>query len=806
MPTLPESPSPDTNKKAADASPSQGWRGWVRGHRAWLLLTLGLMLAVTLMVLTQPLPRVDRLLQDNARASMTRPASDEIVIVAIDDKTLATIGRYPWRRALHAEAVRRIAVQAPRCIGLDILMPEPDNDHPGDDATLADAMLDSGCVVLPMALQQTPDLQRELLPVPALAAAATGIGHAHLSVDEDGVVRSAYLREGFPGRPWPHFAVALWDAANARPQRMPVPATVDLGVAGAVAESAAGWRRSDHELIIFASGEHPYRMISYIDVLRGAVPADVFRNRIVIIGATADGLGDLYGTPALRSGGLVPGAEIFASILQAQLEGRHLVVAQPWQDLVFNLGPLLVALLGLLWLRPFGAIALICAMLALRLGLHIARPSIGVQFAPAAGFAGLLLVYPLWSLLRLTAAIRYLSWGTAQLRLGLDELATPQPPSNAGDFLDRQMAVTAAAARHMRDLHRFVRDGLNSLPDAALVLDARGKVLVANLAAQQRWQPDSAKLLEHDGYGLLADICWRDTGVPMLPPLTLGNSVEPIIGEGVDAKGRSLLMRCVPLFGADNQRAGWMVVLVDVTLMRRTQIQRDEALRFISHDIREPSAAVLTIVELARTHPEAISFSQLLARVERHARSGLNLADGFVNLARAEAQLFRTEVLDLVAMTQESMDDQWAAARARKVRLVLGQAPEEALCIADRSLIARALSNIASNAVKYSPHGAQVDCSITQRDGNWCVTVRDQGPGIATELQSSLFQPFQRLHRDSHPDVHGVGLGLLLVRTVAQRHGGSVEIESAAGAGCAVTLLLPQPTEAEIAIMNAQKE
>ena len=46
MPTLPESPSPDTNKKAADASPSQGWRGWVRGHRAWLLLTLGLMLAV----------------------------------------------------------------------------------------------------------------------------------------------------------------------------------------------------------------------------------------------------------------------------------------------------------------------------------------------------------------------------------------------------------------------------------------------------------------------------------------------------------------------------------------------------------------------------------------------------------------------------------------------------------------------------------------------------------------------------------------------------------------------------------------
>jgi len=70
--------------------------------------------------------------------------------------------------------------------------------------------------------------------------------------------------------------------------------------------------------------------------------------------------------------------------------------------------------------------------------------------------------------------------------------------------------------------------------------------------------------------------------------------------------------------------------------------------------------------------------------------------------------------------------------------------------------------------------------------------VRDQGPGIAAEQQSQLFQPFHRLHRESHPGVHGVGLGLLLVRTVAQRHGGSVEIDSAENAGCTVILLLPK--------------
>ncbi len=111
---------------------------------------------------------------------------------------------------------------------------------------------------------------------------------------------------------------------------------------------------------------------------------------MVLIGATAAGPGAMcYATAAPRSDGLMTGVEIFASVLQGLLEGKRVVVAEPWQDLLFNLGPLALALLGLLWLRPLGVVTLICAMLALRVGLHNARPWIGVQFAPAAGFLGL---------------------------------------------------------------------------------------------------------------------------------------------------------------------------------------------------------------------------------------------------------------------------------------------------------------------------------------------------------------------------------------------------------------------------------
>ena len=112
----------------------------------------------------------------------------------------------------------------------------------------------------------------------------------------------------------------------------------------------------------------------------------------------------------------------------------------------------------------------------------------------------------------------------------------------------------------------------------------------------------------------------------------------------------------------------------------------------------------------------------------------------------------------------------------------------------DRGLLARALTNVLSNAMKYSPRHSEIRCAIADRGLDWEVSVRDQGPGIPAEQQSQLFQPFHRLHSGSHPEVHGVGLGLLLVRTVVQRHHGSVRIDSAADAGCAVILTLPKLT------------
>ncbi len=778
-------------------------RRW--GHRGpWLVLSIALLGLTAVLTLLQPFPRVDRMLQDNALAAMGQRSTGDVVLVTIDDASLEAVGRWPWRRALHAEVLRRIAAQSPRCIGLDLLLTEQDSADREDDLVLAEAMRDSGCVVLPMALQSAGGQpQKELVPLPVLAAAAAGIGHAHVSLDQDGVARSVYLTEGFEGRPWPHFVKALHEAGEAWVRGGGLPPHPALppppGPQGR-------WLRGDHELVVFTLGDPALASVSYIDVLRGKVAPDLFRDRYVLVGATALGMGDAYATAAPSATGLTAGVRLFANMLQGFIAERRVVVATPWQDVAFNVLPLAVALFGLLWLRPAGVLLLIAAMLGLRLGLHVLRPWVGVQFAPAVGFMALLAVYPLWSLLRLTAALRFLRTGSDQLNAELEGFPAPRPPHASGDFLDRQMAATTAAALRMRDLHRFVRDGINHLPDATMVLDMQGRVMIANLAALRHWQAERAGLAGRDAHELLADVTRRGKGLPMMPPGALRQSLQPVIDEGEDAHGRVLLVRCVPFFDAANAHAGWLIALVDITRMRRAQGQRDEALRFISHDIREPSASILTILELARSRPEQFTQRELFGRIERHAQTGLELADGFVSLARAEAQPFRRETLDLVALLHQAADDAWAAARKRQVRVLIAAGPEEALCLGDRGLITRAFGNVLSNALKYSLPGCDVHCAVVERARHWAVSVRDQGPGIAPELQSQLFQPFHRLHLDTHPEVHGVGLGLLLVRTVIHRHGGSVEIDSAVDAGSTVTLVLPKPTTAELAAMTAELE
>ena len=463
---------------------------------SWLLLSAFLLGLTYWFSGSNQLVRINGIIQDTSAWLHQRPASPDIVIVAIDDDSIDSIGRWPWRRALHAAALERIQQGQPRAIGLDIVFSEEDLDYPGDDLLLQLSLQKSGEVVLPITRaaqgEATPPLQ-------GLASVAAALGHTQMPMDADGVVRRFYTQEGRPGQLWWHMALSLHCVGETTQPCQPTEA------AQTPAKPGATWQRLQPQLIAFASAaqdkqqshQSPFTTYSYIDVLRGNIPPAAFRGKYVLIGATAAGLGEKFTAPIGFDARLVSNVEMLGHVLNGILLDTHLEAASPSLNRALNLLPVLLGLLALAWVGPSGGL-IASALLAL-LSLLIAglAPRWGhVQTAPAAALLGLSLAYPLWSWLRLRAATRFLALELQDLQgQGLPVISTS---ALKGDALDQRIAAVEQASRQLRALHHFVSESLRQLPSATFVCDHDGMVLLANTAAYRYIESLGTRLKQGD--------------------------------------------------------------------------------------------------------------------------------------------------------------------------------------------------------------------------------------------------------------------------------------------------------------------
>ena len=741
----------------------------------WLLLSAALLALVAWSAHERLLARVDHWVQDVALRLVSDAPHPDIALITIDDRSVASIGRWPWRRALHAQLVRQISAHGPRAIGLDILLGEADDDYPGDDLLLGQALAASERVVLPVARRGLADAADA--PLALLRQNAHTLGHVQLAVDADGVARSYFEREGPAGAPWPTFARALRCAAGELP----------TGCAASTGAPAQGsWEREGRRAIVFARGQTPFVRHSYVDLLTGRVPEGALRGKYVLVGATAIGLGDMFAAPLAAPSQRIPGVEMLAQTLHSELSGRAIGAAPPAWNLAFNLAPVLLALLAMLLAGPLAGLLACAALFALTLAATAAAPALlAWQFAPAAALAGIAAAYPLWSWRRLALAAHFLQ--RQMQALEREGLALAPHTRRTGDLLQRRIRAVEQASDRLHVLHQFVRSSLQQLPSPTFVCDAAARVTLANAAAEQ-YAGGGAPLAGLDLHELLAGLLTPQGSAVLAHDNALAQL--PAQQEVADAAGRHHLMLCKPF--EQQAQTHWLVTLVDLTDMRRAQAQRDRVLHFLSHDMRAPMGSIVTLLEMQRALPDPLPQDELLARVERHAQQALAMAQGFVEFVSAQAQPRAHQRFDLAHTLAQAVDDAWTSARQRGVRVLLDATPEAAPCDGEQALVARALTNLIGNAVKFSPAGAQVRCTLQAHGAHWAARVCDQGPGITHALQERLFQPFARLHQGSHPGVAGVGLGLAMVRMVAQRHGGRITVESDGKHGSCFTLELPR--------------
>lgn len=717
--------------------------GGRRPRRRFLLEWAGVGLAVSALVLWLALggalQRADNAVYDALARLKGGTPDDSIVIVAIDNRSLEAIGRWPWPRRVHGQIIDRLAEAGPTAIAYDVLFVEPTED----DEALAQAIRRAGVARLPMALDPlgedgTP--WRALLPAPVLRDAAAGLGHVNLIADDDGVVRRLPLYLAAGERRWPHLALSLLDADKVppAPASAPTPASPALV---AQASTLIGWR----------GPPGAFRTVSAVDVLRGETPPAVLAGKRVLVGMTADGQGDRYATPTSPNGRLFPGVEVQAALLDTLLSGQAVRPAPPVVVAGVALAWLWLLMAGLLGLGPTRALALAGGLAAAAVALSAAAFTAGVWLPPLAAVAGVLLAYPLWSWRRLEAASAYMQAEIDAFIHSGEALDIPPGDHRGGDLVARQVETLRLALLRLRDLRRFFGDALKSLPDATLITDRDGRVVMANARA--------ATLFGRDPAGGRAEALLAE----------LGRDAALEAGDEIAApSGAVLQLNTAPLIDAEGVSAGRILRLADLTAFRTAQRQREEALQLLSHDMRAPQASILTLLDSDHDRADPL-FEQ---RIAQNARLTLGLAEGYVQLARAESQPLDPAPVDLGEAMMDAADLLWPQAQARGVRIDT-QAPPDALVQGDRTLLTRVFLNLIDNAVKFSPDGGRVLCDVWRAGEVWRCRIMDQGPGPEPSLRPDLFAPFRHGGRSAPPVlVAGVGLGLAYVAAVAERHGG----------------------------------
>ncbi len=334
---------------------------------------------------------------------------------------------------------------------------------------------------------------------------------------------------------------------------------------------------------------------------------------------------------------------------------------------------------------------------------------------------------------------------------------------------------------------------LASMVEGVVAIDLQGRIMSFNAAFARMLAAPAGSVKGRDIHEIIRDRSFHQLLAEALAQNRLVQG-DFVVRQPVE---RVFDTHCVPLAGFAEAPAGTLVVLHDVTRMRRLENVRQDFVANVSHEIRTPLTAIKGFVEtLMQAAEDPEERRRFLGIIQRHVNRLNDILEDLLALARLEqrgekaAVTLETTPLRGVIETAAQLV-QWKA-DARGVRLALDCAPEITVRV-DATLLEQALINLIDNAVKYSPDNETVHVVAVQADDELQIRVRDHGPGIPQKYQPRIFERFFRVDKARSRKVGGTGLGLAIVKHISQVHGGRVTLESSSGRGSTFTIHLPTP-------------
>jgi signal transduction histidine kinase len=434
-------------------------------------------------------------------------------------------------------------------------------------------------------------------------------------------------------------------------------------------------------------------------------------------------------------------------------------------------------------------LAVVCSLVALRQGYWV---------SPAPYALAALLAYPFWSWRRLEAAVQRLDVEIAHLvqaephAAGSDQAAPPRARRGDGDALEARLHILRRAGDVLSEARRFLAETLAAMPAAMLVADGQARVVLANPRAAELFEVESSEeLMGLDLVRLLGEFTptagaldWAAL-VAGLQPGGAGLAVEVALemAPGRAAGGAQRPQRAFVVQLAVVELLGLRRLIVnvaDVEPVKQAQRDREEVLAFVSHDLRSPANAIVLLVDLHLQGRVHTAVPELLQEVRRLAGRTLTLSEGLVRAAQVQTQALNRSRVTLAELVGDALVDARAQALAAEIELHEQVATPAAMLEIDRLMVARAIGNLVSNALKHGPPGSRVLLSATVQDARLRLGVRDQGRGLSAQQLEQLARGDEGA---AVGDATGVGLGLLFVQRVARRHGGRLQASAPADGG-----------------------
>jgi PAS domain S-box-containing protein len=355
------------------------------------------------------------------------------------------------------------------------------------------------------------------------------------------------------------------------------------------------------------------------------------------------------------------------------------------------------------------------------------------------------------------------------------------------------------------------------IPQIAWMADEKGQCFWFN----RRWYEYTGKNFDQS-----KDWGWRDVVDPGRVDAVVEQWKQALRSEtffemeipfrGADGQYRMFLSRAQPFQVEAGQAPRWFGTLTDIEELIRLRESReslleseraarieaersthlkDEFLATVSHELRTPLTAIVGWAEIIKTAPEsADTVMKGIEVIERSARIQTQLIADLLDLSRITSGKMRLELepVSLAEVTEAALDSVHTLAEAKGIQIHRQLGSSEKNLIGDPGRLQQIVWNLLSNAVKFTPPGGEIHVGIEKRDSQVYLTVCDDGCGISKDFQPFLFERFRQADASATRHHGGLGIGLALVKQLAEMHGGTVSVASdGEGFGSTFTVRLP---------------